>query len=154
MAAQRESTTIWWQNPNPVPRNRLCLHIKHKLECAYFEFACGGRSRERTVLSEPHFREQILRRDNYTCQACGYKQTWKPQGIKPRAKEESDGEYLLRRSLSTLSPYDHPKESVVAYYIRRYLEDTYDSGHKLENARTLCEDCHNWRPRRTKWSNG
>jgi 5-methylcytosine-specific restriction endonuclease McrA len=141
---QKENTAIWGQRPNPVPSNRVCLHLKHKLECPYCEVGVAPEEViEERYLIEPQFRDEILKRDNYTCQACGYKQVQKPKGNKPRAKEEDDATYLHRLFTSHLEHHDKPRPLVVAHYSKRYEEETYDSRHKLENARTLCEDCHN-----------
>jgi len=144
VVVQKENTTIWEQKPNPVPSNRVCLHLKHKLECSYCEVSIEPEEvvRERYFI-ESDFREEILKRDSYTCQACGYKQTQKPNGIKRRAKGEAGAEYLHRRFISDLARHDKPKPLVVAHYSKRYGEETYNSRHKLENARTLCIDCHN-----------
>jgi len=144
VVVQKENTAIWKQKPNPVPSNRVCFHLKHKLECPYCEVSAEPEEvvRERYHI-EPHFREEVLKRDNYTCQACGYKQTQKPNGIKSRAKGEAEAEYLHRRFISDLAHHDKPKSLVVAHYSKRYGEETYNSRHKLENARTLCIDCHN-----------
>jgi hypothetical protein len=141
---QKENTSIWKQNSNPVLSNRVCLHLKHKLECPYCETGVELEevARERFFI-EPSFREEILKRDNYTCQACGYKQVQKPAGIKTRAKGEDEARYLHRRFISTMAYHDKPRSLVVAHYSKRYEEETYDSRHKLENARTLCVDCHN-----------
>ena len=141
---EKENTANWQQKPNPVPSNRLCLHLKHKLECPNCEVGVAEEAviRERYFI-EPSFREEILRRDNHTCQACGYKQVQKPAGIKPRAKGEDEAGYLHRRFISDMAYHDKPRLLVVAHYRKRYEEETYDSRHKLENARTLCVDCHN-----------
>jgi hypothetical protein len=127
-----------------VPSNRVCLHLKHKLECPYCEAGVAPEEviRERYFM-EPRFRDEILKRDNYTCQACGYRQAQKPKGIKPRAKEEDEAAYLHRLFISNLAHHEKPRSLVVAHYSKRYEEETYDSRHKLENARTLCVDCHN-----------
>jgi 5-methylcytosine-specific restriction endonuclease McrA len=141
---QKENPLIWKQRPNPVPSNRVCLHIKHKLECPHCEAETAPEEviRERYFI-EPSFRDEILKRDNYTCQACGYKQTQKREAIKRRAKGEDDAQYLHRRFISDLEHHNKAKSLVVAHYSKRYDEETYDSRHKMENARTLCVDCHN-----------
>jgi len=141
---KKDNTRIWKQLPNPVPSNRLCSHLKHKLECPYCEFGIEPEEeiRERYFI-EPEFREEILKRDNYTCQACGYNQKEKPPSIPPKKKGESDADYLYRRFVSTLASHDRPKLLVVAHYSRRYEDESYDERHKMKNARTLCEDCHN-----------
>jgi len=144
VVVQKDNTAIWKQVPNAVPSNRICLHLKHKLECPYCEAGVEPEEvvRERYFI-ETDYKEEVLKRDNYTCQACGYKQTQKPSGIKRRAKGESDATYLYRRFTSALASHDKPKSLVVAHYSKRYGEETYDNRHKLENARTLCIDCHN-----------
>ncbi len=43
---------------------------------------------------ERGFREAILKRDKYTCQACGYKQKTKPTSIPLKKKNETDADYL------------------------------------------------------------
>jgi hypothetical protein len=141
---QKENTAIWQQRPNPVPSNRLCLHLKHKLECPYCEVGIAEEEviRERYFI-EPSFREEILKRDNYICQACGYRQIEKPSGNRRRAKEEDEAGYLYRRFISDLENHEKPKSLVVAHYSKRYDEESYNNRHKLENARTLCVDCHN-----------
>src|SRR5208282_1123155 len=67
---QLENTAIWEQSPNPVPSNRVCLHLKHRLECPHCEFGVVDEEaiRERYHIDQD-FREKILKRDNYTCQA-------------------------------------------------------------------------------------
>jgi hypothetical protein len=144
VAVRRENTAVWEQRPNAVPSNRLCLHLKHKLECPHCEVGVEPEEvvRERYFI-ETEFREQILKRDNYTCQACGYMQRQKPNPTKLRTKEESEAEYLHRRFISEMSSHGKPRSLVVAHYSKRYGEESYDKRHKLENARTLCVDCHN-----------
>jgi 5-methylcytosine-specific restriction endonuclease McrA len=144
VAVQKENTAIWEQVPNPVPSNRICLHLKHKLECPYCEMGVEPEEvvRERYFI-ESAFREEIFKRDKYTCQACGYKQTLKPNVIKRRAKGEDEATYLHRRFISELARHNNPKSLVGAHYSKRYGEETYDARHDLENARTLCGDCHN-----------
>jgi len=144
VVVQKENTAIWEQVPNPVPSNRVCLHLKHKLECPFCEVGVEPEEvvRERYFI-DPNFREEILKRDDYTCQACGYKHAQKPDGITRRTKGESEAAYLHRRFISDLARHDKPRSLVVAHYSKRYGEETYDSRHKLENARTLCLDCHN-----------
>ena len=140
----KKNTAIWEQRPNAVPSNRICLHLKHKLECPHCEVGVEPEEvvRERYFI-EPKYRDEILKRDRYTCQACGYKQTEKPAGIQRRAKGEDEAKYLYRRFMSSLARHGKPRSLVVAHYSTRYEEETYESRHKLENARTLCEDCHN-----------
>jgi 5-methylcytosine-specific restriction endonuclease McrA len=144
VGVQKENTVMWEQIPDPLPSNRVCLHLKHKLECPHCEVGVEPEEvvRERYFI-EPQFREEILKRDNYTCQACGYKQTQKPNAVRRRGKGESEADYLRRRFISGLAYHGKPKSLVVAHYSRRYGEETYDRRHTLENARTLCEDCHN-----------
>ena len=134
----------WNQKPNPVPSNRICLHVKHKLDCptCMFETAEAAEIRERYFI-EPKYRDAILARDGYTCQACGYKQTSKPDRIPNRKPDETDAEYLYRRFSAGWQASGLPRSLVVAHYARRYGEETYENRHKMENARTLCEDCHN-----------
>lgn len=141
---QKDNTRIWKQLPNPVPSNRVCLHLKHRLECPHCKFGVEPEEavRERYFM-EPKYREEIIRRDNHACQACGYKLTEKPQNIPNRMKNESEEEYLYRRFTSDLARSDKPKSLVVAHYSRRYDEETYENRHKMQNARTLCVDCHN-----------
>lgn len=144
IAVRKDNTTMWEQIPNPVPSNRICLHLKHELECPHCEVGVEPEEalRERYFI-EPKYRDEILERDKYTCQACGYKQTEKPAGVQRRAKGEEDAKYLHRRFMSNLARHGKPRSLVVAHYSKRYEEETYESRHKLENARTLCEDCHN-----------
>ena len=144
VGVQKENTAIWEQIPDPLPSNRVCLHLKHKLECPHCEVGVEPEEvvRERYFI-EPKYRDEILKRDRYTCQACGYKQTEKPAGTQRRAKGEDESKYLYRRFMSSLARHGKPRSLVVAHYSKRYEEETYESRHKLENARTLCEDCHN-----------
>lgn len=139
-----KNTKVWKQLPKAVPSNRMCLHIRHKLECPTCISAPEDESivRERYFI-EPKYREAILERDNYTCQACGYKQTTKPERIPNKGPEESDAEYLYRRFSSGWGVAGQPRSLVVAHYAKRYGEETYENRHKMENARTLCENCHN-----------
>lgn len=134
----------WKPIPNPIPSNRLCFHVRHKLDCpsCMVEPAEEAEIRERYFI-EPKYREEILARDSYTCQACGYRQIVKPERISNRKTNETDAEYLYRRFSAGWSTPGSPRNLVVAHYARRYEEETYDNRHKMENARTLCEDCHN-----------
>ena len=134
----------WSQSTNPIPSNRMCLHVRHKLDCptCVVEPAEEAEIRERYLI-EPKYRDAILARDGYTCQACGYKQTEKPERIPNKKATESDAEYLYRRFSAGWRVAGSPKSLVVAHYARRYGDETYENRHKMENARTLCEDCHN-----------
>jgi 5-methylcytosine-specific restriction endonuclease McrA len=144
VAIQKGDTRIWHQLSNPVPSNRLCFHIKHELECPHCEFGVVPEEeiRERYFI-DPIFRDSILKRDKYTCQACGYKQENKPPSITRRKKNENEAEYLYRRFMSSLGKSDQDRSLVVAHYSRRYEDETYENRHKMDNARTLCVDCHN-----------
>jgi 5-methylcytosine-specific restriction endonuclease McrA len=141
---RKDNTRIWEQVPNPVPSNRLCLHTKHDLECPHCKVGVVPEEeiRERYFI-EPNFREQVLKRDKYTCQACGYKQKEKPISIPRKSKNESDAGYLFRRFASTLGKSGQNKSLIVAHCSRKYENETYENRHKMENARTLCVDCHN-----------
>jgi 5-methylcytosine-specific restriction endonuclease McrA len=139
-----DSPGVWHQLPNPVPSNRLCFHIRHKLECPYCEFGVITEQEEReTYFIAPVFRDAIIMRDNYTCQACGYKQENKPPSIPRRKKNESEADYLYRRFVSSLGKSDQDRLLAVAHYSRRYEDETYENRHNMDNARTLCVDCHN-----------
>jgi hypothetical protein len=144
VAIQIDDTRIWHQLPNPVPSNRLCFHIRHELECAHCDFGIVSESEMREMyFIESKFREAILKRDKYTCQACGYEQKNKPASISRRKKDETEADYLYRRFVSSLTKSEQDKSLVVAHYNRRYKNETYENRHKMENARTLCVDCHN-----------
>ncbi len=141
---QKRNTRVWYQLPNPVPSNRLCFHIRHQLECVHCEFGVAPEAEVREMyFIERGFREAILKRDKYTCQACGYKQKTKPTSIPLKKKNETDADYLYRRFISSLGRFDQEKSLVVAHYSRRYESETYENRHTMENARTLCVDCHN-----------
>ena len=144
VALDPNNPKAWKQLPNPVPSNRMCLHVRHKLECptCVVEPAEEAEIRERYFI-EPTYRDEILARDHYTCQACGYKQTSKPDRIPNRMAGETEAEYLYRRFSSSWGSSGQPRSLVVAHYARRYVEETYENRHKMENARTLCENCHN-----------
>jgi hypothetical protein len=140
----KKNTKLWFQSSNPVPSNRLCFHIKHKLECPHCEFGIASEDEMRGVyFIERRYREAILKRDNFTCQACGYKQDQKPTPIPLRKKNETEADYLYRRFISTLGKAGQAKHLAIAHYSKRYDEETYENRHKVENARTLCVDCHN-----------
>ncbi len=138
------NTSEWEQSANPVPSNRMCFHLKHKLNCpnCKYELATVQEVRE-TYFTESSFKESILKRDDFTCQACGYKQTRKPSTIGRRKKNESEAEYLHRRFVSSLARSNEDKSLAVAHYAKRYKKESYENRHKIENARTLCIDCHN-----------
>lgn len=141
---KKNNTKIWEQIPNPVPSNRMCFHIKHNLECPHCKIGVSpdAEIREKYFMT-PEFKEQILKRDKYTCQACGYKQKEKPISISRRGKNESDADYLFRRFTAALNKSGQYKSLVVAHYSKRYENETYENRHKMENARTLCVGCHN-----------
>jgi len=144
IAVPKDNTRIWKQLPKPVPSNKLCLHTKHKLECPHCEIGIVPEEEVREMyFMESDFREKILKRDDYTCQACKYKQKEKPVSIPNRKKGESESDYLFRRFMSSLGSSNQNKSLVVAHYSKRYENETYDNRHKMENARTLCVDCHN-----------
>jgi 5-methylcytosine-specific restriction endonuclease McrA len=137
-------TKKWKQSTNPVPSNRMCLHVRHKLDCptCMVEPAEEAEIRERYFI-EPKYRDAILTKDGYTCQACGYRQTEKPERIPNKKPTESDAEYLYRRFSAGWRTAESPKSLVVAHFAKRYGDETYENRHKMENARSLCEDCHN-----------
>ncbi len=140
----KNDTIVWHQYPNPIPSNRLCFHLKHELECPNCKFDIKSEEEIREMFFiEPKFREKILKRDNYTCQACGYIQKEKPMFISRRKKGENEKDYLFRRFKSSLGKSNQNKSLVIAHYSRRYENETYQNRHKMENARTLCVDCHN-----------
>ena len=64
---------------------------------------------------------------------------WKQKSIV--GKEKVTGQISSADSSQTWSIMT--KSLVVTHYSKRYEEEKYDSRHKLENARTLCVDCHN-----------
>jgi hypothetical protein len=135
---------IWRQLDNPVPSNRLCFHIRHQLDCPHCELGIESQAEQRArFFMESSYREEVLRRDGHTCQACGYKQKEKPASIRRRKKTETRADYLYRRFISGLCRSEQPRSLAVAHYSRRYEEESYENRHRLENARTLCVDCHN-----------
>ncbi len=139
-----KDTTIWRQLPNPVPSNRMCFHIKHDLECPYCKVGSVSAEEERKkYYIEPDFEEKIFERDNYTCRACGYKQKGKPKPVPRRKEGETAKDYLYRRFMASLAKHDQKKSLFVAHFHARYGKETYKNRHEIENARTLCVDCHN-----------
>src|SRR5437870_13572381 len=82
---QIDDPSLWQQLPNPVPSNRMCFHVKHKLMCPHCEFAVISEQEEREMyFMESAFRDLILKRDEYTCQACSYKHNGKPLSVSRR----------------------------------------------------------------------
>lgn len=133
----------WEQCGNSVPSNRVCFHIKHQLDCPYCVFDTMSEDEIRENHTDAKFRKLILQRDDYTCQACGYKQTEKPVGLGKGEKGKDEAKHLYKLYLLSLERSDKPKSLHVAHFHKRYGEESYERRHTIENARTLCVDCHN-----------
>ena len=138
------SPTEWRQSENPVPSNRLCDHLLHFLNCPNCNFTTESAKEqaERYAMS-PEFRELVLNRDNFTCQACGYHM---PESERDRHFKRSTligAEKLLDLFTKSLRKSYSRRQLHVAHYHARYgQQETPENRNNPEYARTLCADDH------------
>lgn len=127
-----------------VPSNRMCVHIRHLLTCPTCDATTMSLQEEREMFHiDEDFKRKVLERDDYTCQACGYKPKGKPFRPSRKASWETSENYFNRLFDASMDSSNNYRSLVVAHYHGRYEKETHEDRHKLENARTLCEDCHN-----------
>jgi len=137
------SPIAWYQDSNPIPSNRICIHLFHFLTCPNCNFTTETAKEQAQRYEMPDaYRQFILKRDNYTCQACGYHPAAGRQHHYKRTKLTGANK-LYELFTKTLKRSTSSRQLHVAHYHARYGSvETQDNRTDPKLARTLCAQCH------------
>jgi ssDNA-binding Zn-finger/Zn-ribbon topoisomerase 1 len=135
---------FWKQATSPIPSNRICIHLLHFLTCPTCNFTTETEKEQAKRYAIPkEFRDRILKRDDYTCQACGYHQPEGPKKTFHRPKGLSSAAKLYTLFTGSLKWVYSKRQLHVAHYHTRYGSvETPENRLNPLLARTLCAECH------------